>query len=215
MKGLSRQESPLSLLGLFDQILTYPDLVIKGTYLARFLEKKGIGPGDIFSIVMRNHPELLYAMFAASALDAVLVPVDPRSEAEKLIFQIQDSQDLMFEPGPHRIQDRFLLIYTSGSTGNPKGIWTSVEKRFDVIIHEWYDSMEGGFCHNPPGIGSVGSFGKPLSMEMMPVPHPGPGQVLIKIGIAIGIGIEMALGHEKLDVYRIAAMLTTYLKITI
>jgi hypothetical protein len=29
----------------------------------------------------------------------------------------------------------------------------------------------------------------------------------IGIAIGIGIGIEMVLGHEKLDVYRIAAML--------
>jgi acyl-CoA synthetase (AMP-forming)/AMP-acid ligase II len=30
-------------------------------------------------------------MFAASALGAVIVPIDPRSEEEKLIFQIQNS----------------------------------------------------------------------------------------------------------------------------
>jgi crotonobetaine/carnitine-CoA ligase len=48
------------------------------------------------------------------------------------------------------------------SAGTPKGIWQSFEKRFNVTIHEWYDSMEGGFCHNPPGEGPIGSFGKPL-----------------------------------------------------
>jgi crotonobetaine/carnitine-CoA ligase len=48
------------------------------------------------------------------------------------------------------------------SAGTPKGIWKSFEKRFNVTIHEWYDSMEGGFCHNPPGVGPIGSFGKPL-----------------------------------------------------
>jgi crotonobetaine/carnitine-CoA ligase len=310
-----------------DEILTYADLVVKGTKLARILKKQGLKQGERFCIVMRNHPETIMCMFAASVLGAVLVPIDPRSEEEKLIFQIQNSgakgvvfsaefvgtvnkalsrvqgirsfgclynpefgespdpdhpdlkeilespETSMFDPGHQTAQDRFLLMYTSGSTGKPKGIyvyydrlqdaviwadrvwhytrddilytglalthgnavwltmypalyrkipaiisrkftksrlwdicrkygcttfsllggmmmgiysepecpddgdnpvnivlsagtpkgiWKSFEKRFNVTIHEWYDSMEGGFCHNPPGVGPIGSFGKPL-----------------------------------------------------
>jgi len=50
----------------------------------------------------------------------------------------------------------------------PRGIWEAFEKRFNVKIHEWYGAMEGGFAHNPPGVGPIGSFGKPLKgmMEM-------------------------------------------------
>ena len=74
-----------------DEILTYADLVVKGTKLARALEKLGLRQGERFCIVMRNHPETIMCMFAASVLGAVLVPIDPRSEEEKLIFQIQNS----------------------------------------------------------------------------------------------------------------------------
>jgi len=37
-----------------------------------------------------------------------------------------------------------------------------------VKIHEWYGAVEGGFAHNPPGAGPIGSFGKPIEgvMEM-------------------------------------------------
>jgi len=316
-----------------NEVLTYSDLVIKGNKLARTMEKAGFGRGDTFSIVMRNHPEVVLSMYAASILGAVLVPIDPRSKGEKLAYQIQDSgckgiifasefmesmdevlsglpeltvigcmynpefgippsgsyPDLKeilegpeaqsFDPGPHAVTDRFMMVYTSGTTGNPKGIsirsermqlapflaeniwqytqdhklytglslthgnaqfvtlfpalyckipavigrrftksriwdicrkhgcstfsllggmmmgiysepirpddgenpvsvvlsagtprgiWESFEKRFNVMIHEWYGAMEGGFAHNPPGVGPIGSFGKPLDglMEM-------------------------------------------------
>jgi crotonobetaine/carnitine-CoA ligase len=40
---------------------------------------------------MRNHPEVIITMYAASALGTVVVPIDPRSRGEKLIYQIRDS----------------------------------------------------------------------------------------------------------------------------
>ncbi len=315
------------------EILTYSDIVIRGNKLARAIENTGINRGDAFAIVMRNHPEAVLSMYAASILGAVLVPIDPRAKGKKLTHQIQDSgskgviftsefmpkmeevlsglpdvkvigcmynpefevpkyvkypdlNELLdsmeassFDPGHHSITDRFMMIYTSGTTGNPKGInfrfkrlmlapftaetvwkytpndklytglslthgnaqfatlfpalyckipavisrrftksriwdicrehgctsfsllggmmmgiysepkrpddgdnpvklvlsagtprgiWESFEKRFNLTIHEWYGAMEGGFAHNSPGTGPIGSFGKPVDgmMEM-------------------------------------------------
>lgn len=307
--------------------LTYADLVLKGNRLAGILQKLGIGRGDTFSLVMRNHPELVIALYAASALGAIVVPIDPRSRGEKLSYQLKDSgsKGVIFAaefidpvkealthcpevqvagvlyheefgvpvsplfpdlkemlsgpeaPGPtrgqHSINDHLMIIYTSGTTGNPKGvriranrlqtfallgqkvwqytpqdklytglslthgnaqavtlapaltlsipavisckftksriwdicrmygcttfsllggmmmgiyseperpndsdnpvrlvlsagtplsIWHAFENRFKVKIHEWYGAVEGGFAHNPAGVGPVGSFGKPL-----------------------------------------------------
>ncbi|MBT4087333.1 MAG: AMP-binding protein [Deltaproteobacteria bacterium] len=53
-------------------------------------------------------------------------------------------------------------VKTVISSNTPKKIWRAFEKRFQVKIHEWYLTMEGGIAHNPPGTGPVGSFGKPL-----------------------------------------------------
>jgi crotonobetaine/carnitine-CoA ligase len=72
-------------------VLTYAELVVKGTRLARYLQSLGMKHGGRFCIVMRNHPEIIISIFAASVLGAVLVPIDPRSEEDKLIFRIQDS----------------------------------------------------------------------------------------------------------------------------
>lgn len=309
-----------------DEVLTYGDLVIKGRKLARALERNGIGGGDAFALLMRNHLEIVLAMYAASALGAIIVPIDPRSMGQKLSFQIRNSgskavfftaefMDPMeealsslpevktagvlykddfgipvspkypslneilegpegpgYKPREKGEDDYFQIIYTSGTTGDPKGvkmryrfsrsaalaqnvwkytkddklytglslthgnaqaitlspalllgipavisrkftksriwdicrshgcttfsllggmmmgiysepvradnadnpvrlvisagtprpIWEAFENRFNVKIHEWYAAVEGGFAHKPPGIGPIGSFGKPL-----------------------------------------------------
>ena len=316
-----------------DEVLSYAGLVLGGRKLARALQQAGISKGDAFSLVMRNHPEMVLAMYAASALGAIMVPIDPRSVGEKLRYQIVNSNskaviyaaefmDKMEEalaglpdvktvgvvykddfgvpvasrlpslneilvgpeapaldPAGLNVADHMMIIYTSGTTGDPKGvklrgnrfagyaglgqviwgytpqdklytglslthgnaqavtlgpalalsvpcvisrrftksriwdvcrahgcttysllggmmmgiyseparpddgdnpvrvvisagtprpIWESFEKRFNVKIHEWYAAVEGGFAHNPPGVGPIGSFGKPIpgSMEI-------------------------------------------------
>jgi acyl-CoA synthetase (AMP-forming)/AMP-acid ligase II len=74
-----------------DEILTYADMVLKGNKLVQALKNNGIGAGDTFSFVMRNHPEMVIGLYAASALRAIMVPIDPRSKGEKLKFQLQNS----------------------------------------------------------------------------------------------------------------------------
>ena len=318
---------------LADEVVTYQDLFVNGCKVAKALQGAGIGKGDRFSLVMRNHPEFVYTLLAASITGAVVVPIDPRSKGSKLSYQIKDSnskgiiftnefapdvekslaelgdvkvigvvykegfdkQILARHPslneilqGPEvglpdnmnrELNTAFEVIYTSGTTGDPKGvvikahrmpmftmlaqfiwqylpddklytglslthgnaqsvtlvpslmlnipavisrkftksrlwdicrkhgcttfsllggmmmgiyseprkpndnenpvrkvlsagtprsIWDDFEKRFNVKIHEWYGAVEGGFAHNPPGEGPIGSFGKPIEgvMEM-------------------------------------------------
>jgi acyl-CoA synthetase (AMP-forming)/AMP-acid ligase II len=310
-----------------DEIVTYGDLFLNGCKVAKALRDMGIGRGDRFSLVMQNHPEFLYSLFAASLTGSIVVPIDPRSKGSKLTYQIKDSnsQGIIFtneltpeverslaelphvkvvgvlykkgfqEPYPSTypslneiikgpeinppcdmkgdLNSPFEVIYTSGTTGDPKGvvikakqslmsklvaeaiwqytgddklytglslthgnaqavtmtpalmlgipavisrkftksrlwdicrkhgcttfsllggmmmgiyseprksndwdnpvckvisagtprsIWEAFEKRFNVRIHEWYAAVEGGFAHKPPGVGPIGSFGKPI-----------------------------------------------------
>lgn len=318
---------------LADEVVTYKDLFLNGCRIAKALQASGIGKGDRFSLVMRNHPEFIYTMLAASMTGAVVVPIDPRSKGSKLTYQIQDSHSkgiiytsefsdevdkslaelkdvkvigMSYKEGFRKpatnnhpslneilagpevglpdnlnreLNTPFEVIYTSGTTGDPKGvvikahrlpmftmlaqfiwqyapdeklytglslthgnaqsvtlvpslilnipsvisrkftksrlwdicrkhgcttfsllggmmmgiyseprkpgdadnpvrkvlsagtprsIWEDFEMRFNVKIHEWYGAVEGGFAHNPPGEGPIGSFGKPIEgvMEM-------------------------------------------------
>lgn len=347
-----------------EEVITYKDIFINGCKIAQVLKDNGIGKGDKFALLMGNQPEFVYAFWAASATGAVLVPIDPRSKGDKLMYQLENSNakgvfvaaNLMDEiktvnhkkeitvlgvnykdmfgvavndnyPNLNEIlageeasppDDRNMdanapieLIYTSGTTGNPKGvavrenrlsiytllskviwqyterdvlytglslthgnaqsvtlipslsmgipavfshkftksriwdicrkyscttfsllggmmmgiygepvkendgdnpvrkvisagtpsaIWKDFEERFDVKIHEWYGAVEGGFAHNAPGVGPVGSFGKPLDglMEMKVVRDDdtecGPGE----IGELI---CRMAQGNTEVEYY--------------
>ena len=47
------------------------------------------------------------------------------------------------------------------SSGMPASIWQQFEHRFSVRLFEVYGATEGGGLANPPGVGPVGSIGKP------------------------------------------------------
>jgi len=47
------------------------------------------------------------------------------------------------------------------SAGMPAAIWEKFSRRFGVDIFEFYATAEGGLSMNPPGVGPVGSIGKP------------------------------------------------------
>jgi acyl-CoA synthetase (AMP-forming)/AMP-acid ligase II len=314
-----------------DEVLTYAGIVGNGRKLAGKLKDSGFGLGDTLALLMRNHPEFIYALYATNLLGAVLLPIDPRTKGARLEFVLKDSKakgiiftsefqenilvvraglpeieiigvvckegmpdsgdlpdlkDVWCDPEVPEPEDRcrnpnaaMEVIYTSGTTGDPKGvvlknsrlapfgmmakgvfqynendklytglslthgnahavtmipslylgipavlstrftksriwdicrkygcttfsllggmmmgifsepekrddsenpvrlvlsagtphsIWEAFEKRFGLFIHEWYGAVEGGFAHKPPGIGPIGSFGKPLegTMEM-------------------------------------------------
>lgn len=63
---------------------------------------------------------------------------------------------------PEQDNDKDNPVKTIISAGTPRAIWENLETRFDVKVLEWYAAVEGGFAYKPPGIGPIGSFGKPL-----------------------------------------------------
>ncbi len=78
--------------GLYaDDRLTYAQLFGNSVRLARGFVDEGFSAGDKVALVMRNHPEFVYALAACSMLGMVLVPIDPRARGEKLAYQLGDS----------------------------------------------------------------------------------------------------------------------------
>jgi acyl-CoA synthetase (AMP-forming)/AMP-acid ligase II len=74
-----------------DDRLSYARLYAGSLRLAQGLLDNGFTKGDKVAMVMRNHPEFVYALAACSMLGTVLVPIDPRAKGEKLAYQLGDS----------------------------------------------------------------------------------------------------------------------------
>jgi crotonobetaine/carnitine-CoA ligase len=74
-----------------DEIRTYSDLWVNANKLASGLIAEGMNRGDRFAILMRNHPEFIELMIAASLTGTVFVPIDPRTRGAKLAYTLKDS----------------------------------------------------------------------------------------------------------------------------
>lgn len=314
-----------------DDTRTYAQLWELGQRLASGLQRLGLCPGDKLGTLLANHAEFVELMVAAALLDLTLVPIDPRTKGDKLVYmlgaahckavvagdyalpevtavrsqiaslqwliglptdegqataaQLRDFDAIAYasllegpaEPArlPGASPDSALeLIYTSGTTGDPKGIvmthqryvetarmmpavfgfraddrlysglslthanaqlitlgtalanaipcvlsrrftksrlwditrqygctsftllggmttaiyaeppkaddannpvrlivsagmpaaiWADFERRFAVRLYEFYGAAEGGLTGNPPGVGPLGSIGKPVA----------------------------------------------------
>lgn len=73
-----------------DEVRTFADLATNGNRLAAALIERGMQRGDRFALMMRNHPEFVEAMIAASITGCVFVPIDPRTKGEKLSFLLRN-----------------------------------------------------------------------------------------------------------------------------
>lgn len=75
-----------------DENRTYQDLWLNAQRIAAGLIAKGMQYGDRFSILIRNHPEFIETMIAASLTGCVFIPIDPRTKGRKLAYTLNNSE---------------------------------------------------------------------------------------------------------------------------
>jgi crotonobetaine/carnitine-CoA ligase len=74
-----------------DDVRTYADLHANANRIAAELVARGLERGHRFGLMMRNHPEFIETMIAASITGCVFVPIDPRTRGEKLAYTLRNS----------------------------------------------------------------------------------------------------------------------------
>ena len=74
-----------------DEVRTYAALWLGAQKIAAWLVERRLARGDRFGLMMRNHPEFVETLAAASITGGVVVPIDPRTRGEKLAYTLRDS----------------------------------------------------------------------------------------------------------------------------
>jgi crotonobetaine/carnitine-CoA ligase len=74
-----------------DETRTYAELNERANALAAALIEGGLERGDKFGLFMRNHPEFVEVMIAASISGTVFVPIDARTRGAKLAYTLRNS----------------------------------------------------------------------------------------------------------------------------
>jgi crotonobetaine/carnitine-CoA ligase len=77
------------------------------------------------------------------------------------VFNLLGGMTVALYGEPRRPDDSDNPVRLVISAGMPAAIWNDFRRRFAVDILEFYGAAEGGLTINPPGVGPVGSVGKP------------------------------------------------------
>ncbi|MCM3419776.1 AMP-binding protein [Sphingopyxis alaskensis] len=70
---------------------SHADLLAAGARIAAAMKQEGMGAGDRFAIILRNHPEFVEAMVGSEIAGTVFVPIDPRMRGDKLAYMLRFS----------------------------------------------------------------------------------------------------------------------------
>ncbi len=71
-----------------DDTRTYAQLWQQGRRFASGLHRLGLRPGDKIGTLLANHAEFVELMVAGSLLGSALVPIDPRTKGDKLVYML-------------------------------------------------------------------------------------------------------------------------------
>lgn len=118
-----------------DEIVTYSDLFFNAQKIGKELLKCGLRPGDRFAIYMRNHPEVVYALIAASMTGTIAVVIDPRNKGEILSYILNDSK-------------ASALIFADYLVNDIKEIEKKIDINHNYVLHSGDENNSSGEAKN-------------------------------------------------------------------
>jgi crotonobetaine/carnitine-CoA ligase len=105
-----------------DDRFTYADALLRSRRLAGALRDVGVSSGDHVAVLMENHPNMVWTLFAIGLLGAVAVPVNAAAKGDLLAYFFRHSRSTTL------IVDRALLPTASAVLDRAPGIGR-------VIVH--------------------------------------------------------------------------------
>src|SRR3954451_11633118 len=86
------ERTPAKAMTVFEgDTITYAEMATRATALAAGLSARGVGRGDVVGLLAYNCPELLEAIFAASHLGAIAMPINWRLAAPEVRYILEHS----------------------------------------------------------------------------------------------------------------------------
>src|SRR5260370_22405808 len=86
-----------------DDVRTFRQLWSNAQRMAGVLIDQGLQPGEHFALLMANPAEFVEAMIAASVVCAVFLPIDPRTQGDKLRFILDNTRCPRAIPADHAL----------------------------------------------------------------------------------------------------------------
>lgn len=71
--------------------LTYAQLEARSNQLARYLQRRGIGPGCLVGVLLERSPDLVVSLLGILKAGGAYVPLDPEYPVERLAYVVRDS----------------------------------------------------------------------------------------------------------------------------
>ncbi|MEU9207039.1 long-chain fatty acid--CoA ligase [Streptomyces sp. NPDC048415] len=119
-----------------DSSVSYAELYTRTTRLAQALRALGLRRGDRIAYLGPNHPAYLETLFAAGALGAVFVPLNPRLAGPEIAYQLGDS-------------GARALVYAPTLAGLVAGLPGSTDVRTFVEVGARYEELIAGASDEP------------------------------------------------------------------
>jgi len=139
-----------------DRALSYGALNGEANQLARYLQRRGVGPGDIVGLMMMRSDRLLVALLGILKAGAAYLPIDPDYPPDRVCLMVEDSKTRLVlcdpvtaEQSEYLEVDRLVLegdgdLYAGEPCENLAG-----DKSLDGLVYLLYTSGSTG---TPKGV---------------------------------------------------------------
>ncbi len=87
-----RENADFPLVYFYEDVFSYGQVNDRANAVAHYLKEKGVGKGDIVSVMILNSPEIYYTMFGAQKLGCVTGAVNYMLRGPEIAYVLEDSK---------------------------------------------------------------------------------------------------------------------------